>query len=256
MLAHSARIAFVTLALAVAALSAACVSEHTPTAAPATSGPIATLAHSSTGQPSTLVPTWTPEPTATPPPTYTPAPTYTPVSLPTATPYPTPTTRILETPTPTPTPFYGEWATLRDEIDPLTRKRQISIALNEQDGVLRFMGIHLLMWIGCYEDTVRLGVGLASSINSPTVSFNDPTVSFRIGDQPVKTHVWDIPQNGGAPFVSGESAVVMVHDLFTADEFVIRVNPENLDPVTAVFSPAGLYWAVKPVLEACEVEAD
>ena len=153
-------------------------------------------------------------------------------------------------------PFYGEWATLRDEIDPLTRKRQISIALNEQDGDLLLMGIHWVMGIACYENTVSLGVGWASGISSPTVSFNDPTVSFRIGDQPVKTQVWDIPQNGGAPFVSGESAVVMVHDLFTADEFVIRVNPENLEPVTAVFSPAGLYWAVKPVLEACEVEAD
>ena len=46
----------------------------------------------------------------------------------------------------------------------------------------------------------------------------------------------------------------MIHDLFNADEFVIQVKPENRDPVAAVFSPAGLYWAVKPVLEACEVE--
>ena len=46
----------------------------------------------------------------------------------------------------------------------------------------------------------------------------------------------------------------MIHDLFNADEFVIRLKPENFKPVTAVFNPAGLYWAVKPVLEACEVE--
>ena len=118
------------------------------------------------------------------------------------------------------------------------------------------MGIHWLMLIECYEDTVSLGIGWARGINSPTVSFNDLTVSFRIGEQPVKTQVWDTPENGGTLFVSGESAVVMVHDLFNADEFVIRVNPENLDPVITVFSPAGLYWAVKPVLEACELEAD
>ena len=47
----------------------------------------------------------------------------------------------------------------------------------------------------------------------------------------------------------------MIHDLFNADVLVIQVKPENLDPETSVFSPAGLYWAVKPVLEACEVEA-
>ena len=48
----------------------------------------------------------------------------------------------------------------------------------------------------------------------------------------------------------------MINDLFNADEFVIQAAPENLAPVTAVFRPAGVYWAVKPVLEACEVELD
>ena len=138
-----------------------------------------------------------------------------------------------------------------DETDLLTRKRQIVIVLNDQAGKLRFMGIHWLMAIGCYEDTVRLGVTFAVS-PTRTVSFNDPIVSFRIGDQPVRTEVWDISR--GTPFIAGERAIVMIHDLFNADEFVIRVKPENLDPATAVFSPVGLYWAVKPVLEACEVE--
>ena len=110
------------------------------------------------------------------------------------------------------------------------------------------------MGVACYENTVHLGVGWASGFNSPTVSFNDPTVSFRIGDQPVKTEEWNIFE--GSPSIAGERAIVMIRDLFDADEFVIRVNPENLEPVTAVFSSAGLYWAVKPVLEACEVEAD
>ena len=110
------------------------------------------------------------------------------------------------------------------------------------------------MGIACYENTVHLVVGWASGFNSPTVSFNDPTVSFRIGDQPVKTEVWNISEGG--PSIAGERAIVMIRDLFDADEFVIRVNPENFDPVTAVFNPAGLYWAVKPVLEACEVEVD
>ena len=116
------------------------------------------------------------------------------------------------------------------------------------------MGIHWLLGIACYENTVHLGVGWSSRINSPTVSFNDPTVSFRIGDQPVKREVWSISEGG--PSIAGERAIVMIHDLFNADEFVIQVKPENLDAVTAVFSPAGLYWAVKPVLEACEVEVD
>ena len=116
------------------------------------------------------------------------------------------------------------------------------------------MGIHWLMGIACYENTVHFGVGWSSGINSPTVSFNDATVSFRIGDQPVKTEEWNIFE--GSPSIAGERAIVMIRDLFNADEFVIQVKPENLDAVTAVFSPAGLYWAVKPVLEACEVEVD
>ena len=116
------------------------------------------------------------------------------------------------------------------------------------------MDIYWNMGIACYENTVHLGVGWASGINSPTVSFNDATVSFRIGDQPVKTEVWNISE--GSLVISGERAIAMIHDSFNAGEFVVQVKPDNLDPVTAVFSPAGLYWAVKPVLEACEVEAD
>ena len=110
------------------------------------------------------------------------------------------------------------------------------------------------MGIACYENTVHLGVGWASKINSPTVSFNDATVSFRIGDQPVKTEVWNISEGG--PSVAGERAIAMIRDLFDADEFVIRVKPENFDQVTAAFIPDGLYWAVKPVLGACEVQVD
>ena len=258
-LAHFVRIAFVILLLALAVVSVACGSQSDPTATPVTSAITATSAPSPTAQPWTPVPTWTPEPTwtseptATPPPTYTPAPTYTPVSLPTAmpyptaTPYPTPTTRIVGTPIATPTPFYGEWATLRDEIDPLTRRRQVFVALNEQDGELFFMGIRWVMAIACDGNTVHLGVGWASGINSPTVS-------FRIGDQPVKTEEWNIFE--GSPSIAGERAIVMIRDLFNAEEFVIQVKPENLDAVTAVFSPAGLYWAVKPVLKACEMEVD
>ena len=46
----------------------------------------------------------------------------------------------------------------------------------------------------------------------------------------------------------------MINELYDAERFVVQVTHGDSEPITAVFRPAGLYWAVKPVLEACDVE--
>lgn len=80
------------------------------------------------------------------------------------------------------------------------------------------------------------------------------TVEHRIDDSPVETWEWSLSTSQNATYLPRELVVDTVGELFNADEFVIRVVPEESNPLTAVFDPAGLYWAVKPVLEACEVE--
>ena len=82
-LAHSVRVAFVTIALVLAVASVACASETAPTVAPVTS---------------TSIPTYTPLPTYTLYPTATPAPTYTPYPTPTSAPTPASTQRPTSNP--------------------------------------------------------------------------------------------------------------------------------------------------------------
>ena len=105
-LAHPTRVAFVILALVLAAMSVACGSDPAPTAVPATIAPTATLGP--TDAPiATPAPTNTPAPmaTATIAPTDTPAPTVSPIPVPTSALTPTATPPPTPTPTPEPTPM-------------------------------------------------------------------------------------------------------------------------------------------------------
>ena len=262
-LAYSGRVALVILALSFAAASAACASETAPTVIPATSAPTATSVPSSTAQPWTPVPTWTPQPTWTPEPTVTPSPTYTPLPIytpyitptpaPTTTPTPAPTDTLVSTAiatlTPTPMPFTGAWGTVWDEIDPLTRKREVAIYLDSESGVLP------AMLIQCRDSELALRVAWYHPNSGGLISQSNTTsVRHRIDNDPIVTLEWDLSTSKKQTYLPHQEIADTIRKLYNAQEFVVRVTPDWSGPITAVFKPAGLYWAVKPVLEGCGQE--
>ena len=264
-LAYSGHIAFVILALSFASASVACVSENAPTVIPAASAPTDTSASSPTARFWTPVPTWnpqptwTPEPTATPPPTYTPLPIYTPYPTPTPVPTTTPTptstdtplSMAMATPTPTPMPFTGAWWTVQDEIDSLTRKREVAIYLDSESGVVP------AMLIQCRDSKLALRVAWYHPDSGGLISqSNSTSVRHRIDNSPIVTLEWDLSTNRKQINLPHQEIADTIRKLYNAQEFVVRVTPDWSGPITAVFHPAGVYWAVKPVLEACEVEVD
>lgn len=174
-----------------------------------------------------------------------PAPTATPASTST----PAPTATATPQPTPTPMPFYGRWETF-DEIDPLTQKPEVAIFLSSNDGLLPALGIR------CQQSELELLVGWTQDDNSPISEFPWISVQHRIDDDPIQDLEWSISTNGTATFLPYGEIAYMIQKLYGAEEFVVQVIPDRSGPINAVFEPAGLYWAVKPVLEACEVEVD
>ena len=224
-------------------MAVACGNEPAPTAVPPTAAPTVTPVPTATPIPTataTLAPTATPIPTATPMPTATPAPTNTP--MPTATPTPT------QVPTATPMPFVGEWVKVTDEINPLTRTREASIALLSKDG-------ERALHIRCHESGLEflMAWGRPDTMDPISESFGT-TVQHRIGDDPVEALEWSLSTNDIGTFMPNDRIANTIRKMYDADEFVIQVTPDRSGPITAVFEIAGLYWAIKPVLEACEVE--
>ena len=279
---HYPRLIFAILALSLIAAVMACASEPTPTATavPPTSAPTptavivptntptptdtpaptATTAPTDTPAPTaTPLPTDTPVPTATPTPTPTPIPTATPTPtptpVPTATPLPTPTPVPTATPTPTPMPtatplpFSGEWETTHDEVNPLTRTREVAINLPSAEGQVPSLIIR------CRESQLEFIIGWFSHASSTQLSeLRQIEVRHRIDEKPIQQIDWGPATNRRATFLPSGEIAGMIRELFNAKEFVAQVTPDQSGPVAAVFRPAGLYWAVKPVLEACDVE--
>lgn len=101
--------------------------------------------------------------------------------------------------------------------------------------------------IACFESAVQVTVAWQEYII-------DSTVQYRIDDESIVQEYWETSFNEEATLIRNYQAIRLIEELFNAGEFVVQVTPDKLAPRTAVFNPAGLYWAVKPVLEACEVE--
>lgn len=80
------------------------------------------------------------------------------------------------------------------------------------------------------------------------------TVQHRIDDAPIQTLEWFMSSNELGTYLPSDRIANTIQELYNADEFVVQVTPDRSGPITAVFETAGLYWAVKPVLEACEQE--
>ena len=102
--------------------------------------------------------------------------------IPTATPLP---------PTATPPPFRGQWITLEDETDPLTRVGETRIALVAK-GAERWP----VLRIRCKEDEFNLYVldFIVGWSETPIATRNAPwgiTVQHRIDDGPVESLEWN-----------------------------------------------------------------
>lgn len=246
-LAHPIRLLLAILALtATTAMAVACGGNTAATTAPATVAPTATLAPTATPIPTataTLAPTATPIlPTDTPMPTATPAPTNTP--MPTATPTPTPV------PTATPMPFYGNWFIVKDEINQLTRTPEVSIGLFSRDG-----SSGAALGIRCKENEMEFIIAWGDpSVMDPISESFWTTVRHRIDDAPIQELEWTLSTHQVSTYMPYGRISSTIRKLYNAEEFIAQVTPDRSVPITAVFETAGLYWAVKPVLEACELE--
>ena len=145
-------------------------------------------------------------------------------------------------------PFYGKWQTVKDEEDVLTQTRDVRIALPQKGQSLASSDFDL--FISCTQNELDLYVVWWTHVSD----YLWTTVEHRIDDSPVETLDWGLSTSQNATYLPRDMVADTIRELFNADEFVIRVVPEESNPLTAVFDPAGLYWAVKPVLDACELE--
>ena len=157
-------------------------------------------------------------------------------------------------PTSTPQLFRGQWIILDDETDPLTRVGEAAILLHQKGN-----GSLPALYIRCRD----IGPGyrpryvLELFVNwsfSPIVTSNSPwdvIVQHRIGDGPVESLDWIYSTDYTATFLPSRKTSRIIKELFNANEFVARIETDESDTITAEFEPAGIYWAVKPVLAAC-----
>ena len=169
----------------------------------------------------------------------------------------TPTPEAL--PTHTPLPFRGEWETIKDDTDPLTQVGEVQIVLTAK-GADRDPALV----IDCREDTYGLYTleffiawGGNSELKTVYRQGRDQVeVRHRIGDEPVQTSLWTPSTNRSATFFHGGELSTIIKKLYDVDEFVAEVKTTDDETLVAVFEPAGLYWTVKPVLDACGREID
>ena len=147
-------------------------------------------------------------------------------------------------------PFVGEWLNFEDEIDPLTRTREVTIALFSRDG-----GVAPVLSIRCEQGELEFLIawGFPGAMDPISESFW-ATVQHRIDDEPIETLEWDMSTNEVGTYLPNARIASTIRKLYNAEEFVVQVTPARSGPITAVFEPTGIYWAVKPVLEACEQE--
>ena len=141
-------------------------------------------------------------------------------------------------------PHYGEWETYSDELDPLTRVREVRIHLAGPSDT--FLGV------GCIDKRLQIYVSWGAYITAESTT----RIWHRLDDRAIKALPWTISTSGWATFFPRRGVPDLIRELYNSDEFVVEVVPDRSDPITIVFEPVGLYWAVKPVLEACEVEID
>ena len=159
---------------------------------------------------------------------------------------PTATVEPTVTLTPTPEPFEGSWKKAANRIDALTGKREVSIALPSSSGWW-----YPALYLQCRNDELEFIILWGERPIFYSLD-NEPTtpVQYRIDDEPIKERQW--PTTSRTTILQGSKAAGMIRSLYNAEEFVVRATEESL---TAVFRPSGIYWAVKPVLEACSSES-
>lgn len=164
-------------------------------------------------------------------------------SEPTATPEPTPTH--------TPVPFNGDWETIEGEIDPLSLTNIVGT------GLWSNRGGHALI-IRCSEANLDLYViwGVSELRSQANSNSSQIEVRHKIDDGSLWELQWGLSDDNDSTLLPGREIETedVIRRLFNAERFVVQVTPDDSGPITAVFHPAGLYWAVKPVLEACDVE--
>ena len=170
----------------------------------------------------------------------------TPQLLPTATPPP---------PTPTPQPFRGQWVTVKDETDPLTRVGDVQILLRQKDDAR-----YPALYIRCQEDEfglyeLELFIAWSETPIESSRRFG-VEVQHRVDDEPIESLPWSPSTDDTATFLPTGRITDMIKKLFDANEFVAQVELKDSETITAVFEPAGIYWTVKPVLAACGQEID
>lgn len=138
---------------------------------------------------------------------------------------------------------------MHDETDPLTQNREVIIRLDPIDSW------YPELYIRCFSGALELLIAWAGD-----AAFSEyelfVTVNHRIDDKPVESLVWTTSTNRGGTFFPPEMIMSLIQEMFNANEFVVQVFSDKSGRITGVFEPAGLYWAVKPALEACEVEVD
>ena len=139
-------------------------------------------------------------------------------------------------------------------MNPLTREREVAIALLSKEGesIPALAENFPFLLIRCHEAKLEFIV-LWSKDSRVSESFWT-TVRHRIDNESIESLEWHLSTNRLGTYLPSERIASMIQKLFSAKEFVVQVTPDDSGPTIAVFEPAGLYWAVKPVLEACEVE--
>ena len=112
-------------------------------------------------------------------------------------------------------------------------------------------GGHPVLYIRCMRDDIDLFVAWDTRLSESSAP---TTVQHRIDDEPIESLRWNLSNSRESTSLPNDRVASTIRELFNANEFVVQVIPDKSRHITAVFQPAGIYWAVKPVLEACGQE--
>lgn len=82
---------------------------------------------------------------------------------------------------------------------------------------------------------------------------SEAIVTRRLGDEKATRTEWGLSTDKKATFYPGKDSD-LIKKLMASDRFVAQVTPYNENPVTAVFSVAGLSEAAQPLLETREIK--
>lgn len=115
-------------------------------------------------------------------------------------------------------------------------------------------GAHSLL-IRCWEaDFEFFIVWDVSELRDPASRLSQIGVRHKIDDGQLWELAWSLSVDGTATFYPSGEIEMVIRRLFNAERFVVQVQPEDSEPIAAVFRPVGIYWAIKPVLAACDRE--